>query len=80
MHTNIATALLNEVKARELDRYYEMEDSFASTSISTSVAELEKLIRDNGRGTVMDKTRALMVLYLSKPSIQDAQLNLWLML
>jgi len=66
MHTNIATALLNEVKARELDRYYEMEDQFASQSTLTSISQLEQMLKDKHRGTTVDKTRALMVLYLTK--------------
>merc|ERR1719235_2823242 len=75
MHTNIATALMNEIKARELDRYYQMEDNFSSQSLSTSISELEKLIREGQKGTALDKTRALMVLCLSKPSITSAQLS-----
>merc|ERR1712217_673141 len=75
MHTNIATALLNEVKARELDRYYVMEDQFSSQSLGTSCSELEKLIKGKEKGTILDKTRALMVLYLTKPSISQTQLQ-----
>mmetsp|Transcript_99506 Transcript_99506/g.310719 ORF Transcript_99506/g.310719 Transcript_99506/m.310719 type:complete len:646 (+) Transcript_99506:124-2061(+) len=75
MHTNIATALMNEVKARELHHYYEMEDQFSSQSVGTSVSQLEQLLGDKQRGTVLDKTRALMVLYLTKPSISSAQLQ-----
>merc|ERR1719235_2157296 len=73
MHTNIATALLNEIKARELDRYYEMEDHFASQSVGTSVEELMKLMREGHKGTALDKTRALMVLCVSKRSITEEQ-------
>mmetsp|Transcript_69130 Transcript_69130/g.202434 ORF Transcript_69130/g.202434 Transcript_69130/m.202434 type:complete len:645 (+) Transcript_69130:116-2050(+) len=75
MHTNIATALMSEVNARELHHYYEMEDQFSSQSVGTSVQQLEKLLGDTRQGTVMDMTRALMVLYLSKPSITEAQLT-----
>mmetsp|Transcript_128581 Transcript_128581/g.274239 ORF Transcript_128581/g.274239 Transcript_128581/m.274239 type:complete len:653 (-) Transcript_128581:42-2000(-) len=75
MHTNIATALMNEVKARELHHYYEMEDQFSSQSVSKSVSELEELLNDRQRGTILDKTRALMVLYLTKPSMTPSQLQ-----
>jgi len=75
MHTNIATALMSEVNARELHRYYEMEDQFSSQSVSTSVSQLEKLIAEQQKGTALDKTRALMVLYLTKPSIPSEQLK-----
>jgi len=75
MHTNIATALLQEIKERDLANYYEMEDRFASQSTSTSVSQLEQLFPDSQRGSRDDKTRALMSLYLSKPSIPPAQLQ-----
>lgn len=71
MHTNIATALLSEVKARELDMYYEMEDLFSSQSLSSSVSQLGEVLNDKERGTIVDKTRALMLLYLAKPSIAE---------
>lgn len=75
MHTNIATALLTEIKERELDRYYEMEDLFASQSLATSITQCEQLLASDRKGTMLDKTRAMMVLYLSKPSISSAQLR-----
>lgn len=75
MHTNIVTALLNEVKARELATYYEMEDNFGTNSLSTSISDLERLLQDGERGTLLDKTRALMVLYLTKQSITPTQLQ-----
>lgn len=69
MHTNIATALLGHVRARELDRFFEVEDQLASQSVGTSVTQMEELLADKQKGTLLDKTRALMVLYLTKPSI-----------
>jgi len=75
MHTNIATALVSEVRARGLDRYYELEDQFSSQSLGSSIAALTELMADAQQGTVLDKTRALMVLYLTKPSITPAQLQ-----
>lgn len=76
MHTNILWALLAETKARGLDRYYEMEEQFASQSLGTSVSQLEDVIADStSGGTVNDKTRSLMVLYLTKPAMPEAQLD-----
>jgi len=75
MHTNIATALMKEVEARQLHQYYEIEDQFSSQSSSTSVSQLEQLLNDSGKGTILDKTRALLVLYLTKESLSSAQLQ-----
>merc|ERR1712139_38543 len=75
MHTNIAMALMTEIKARELDKFYELEDQFSSQSVSTSIKSMEELLSAEQKGTLMDKTRALMCLYLSKPSIEQAKLQ-----
>lgn len=75
MHTNIAMALMSEIKAREIDKYYEMEDQFSSQSVSTSIKAMDELLSDSQKGTLLDKTRALMCLYLSKPSIEPAKLQ-----
>lgn len=75
MHTNIAMALMSEIKARELDKYYELEDQFSSQSVGTSIKAMEELMSETQKGTLLDKTRALMCLYLSKPSLEPAKLQ-----
>jgi len=75
MHTNIATALLNEIKERELDYYYSMEDQFSSKSTGTCISEIEGRLSSSQKGTLMDKTRALMCLYLSKQSMTPDQIQ-----
>lgn len=75
MHTNIAMALMSEIKARELDKYYEMEEQFSSQSVGTSIKSMEELLSESQKGTLLDKTRALMCLYLSKPSMDAAKLQ-----
>mmetsp|Transcript_66695 Transcript_66695/g.168225 ORF Transcript_66695/g.168225 Transcript_66695/m.168225 type:complete len:638 (+) Transcript_66695:135-2048(+) len=75
MHTNIATALMNEINVRDLANYYEIEDQFASQSLGTSISQVEALFSESQKGTLLDKTRALMVLYLTKPSITSAQMQ-----
>jgi len=75
MHTNIAHALVAEVKARELDRYYEFEDQLPSQSLGTSVSQLEQLLTSSQKGTLADKLRAIMVLVLTKPTVSQQQLQ-----
>lgn len=75
MHTNIATALMDEIKARGLDMYYEVEDQFSQQGMGAAISEMEKLLAVSQKGTTLDKTRALMVLYLTKPSLTSAQLT-----
>lgn len=75
MHTNIMTSILDAVKARDLGNYYNMEDQLSSQSVGTSVSQCEQLLVESQKGTVRDKTRALMVLYLTKTSISAEQLQ-----
>jgi len=75
MHTNIAMALMSEIKARELDKYYELEDQFTSQSVGTSIKSMDELLSESQKGTLLDKTRALMCLYLAKPTIETAKLQ-----
>lgn len=87
-HTNIATALLKHVNDRDLAHYYEMEDQFSSQSTQTSVSQIKEIFKKTCDATgldevsrnlrqsiVLDKARALMVLYLTKPKIPPAQLE-----
>eukprot|EP00435_Cladocopium_sp_Y103_P054346 s2661_g17.t1 len=68
MHTNIAHALVAEVKARELDRYYELEDQLPSQQSWQSRQSIqlakgrEQLLNASQKGTLADKLRAIMVL------------------
>jgi len=41
MHTNVVWALMSEIKARELDKYYVVEDQFSSQSIASAIKEME---------------------------------------
>ncbi|CEL95466.1 unnamed protein product [Vitrella brassicaformis CCMP3155] len=75
MHTNLATALVNEIKARELDKYYEFEDEVPGGSLTSLVSQMEAFIKHSTRGTLVDKTRALLVLYLLRQNIPKQQLS-----
>lgn len=55
MHTNIATAILSQIKARKLDLYFETEEKLMSKStLDTSLLDI---ITDPEAGTVEDKVR-----------------------
>lgn len=72
MHNNILTSLLADVTSRNLDRYFAVEEDFATQSTATAVRECEELINLD-RGTVLDKTRALLCLFLAKPDAPEIQ-------
>ncbi|CAL4062168.1 unnamed protein product, partial [Meganyctiphanes norvegica] len=72
-HMNIAMALLNSIKQRKLDVYFEMEEKIMGN------AALEKpiieVIRDNDCGNARDKLRLFMIYYLCSPNVTDAEFS-----
>lgn len=67
LHTNIAGALLDSIKDRKLDQFYELEnnliDSMFQSSTIAAVGQVEKLITS---GNQIDKLRLLLTLHLSR--------------
>ena len=73
-HTNILEAIMEEIKARDIPLFHEIEDTILSnsslynSSSSTKNADLEKvkgLLRDGNKGSLLDKTRLLATFILS---------------
>jgi sec1 family domain-containing protein 1 len=61
MHMNIATALLKEIKNRQLDNFYQLEENIAKQT----KAQMLELIKDPERGQAMDKLRLYIIWFLS---------------
>jgi len=62
MHMNIATALLKGIKERQLDNFFQIEESINKQT----KAQMFELIRDNDKGTdPMDKLRLFIIWFLS---------------
>ncbi|GFE54645.1 Sec1 family protein [Babesia ovis] len=74
MHTNLATALVDEVKSRELDRFYEFEYDLDLLSEKNCFQHFEDLLA-NDKASVMDLYRSLLLIALTRPNIPDSRLD-----
>ncbi|XP_065158003.1 protein sly1 homolog isoform X2 [Atheta coriaria] len=70
MHTTVATAILNAIKARKLDTFFELEEKIMGKA--TLDKSLLDIITDPETGTADDKMRLFIVYYLCNSQITDA--------
>lgn len=72
MHTNIATALLDQIKSRKLDVYFETEEKLMSKALLENLMEI---ISDPEAGTPEDKIRLFLIALICGQSLSDAQID-----
>lgn len=73
MHTNVATALLDEIKERKLDTFFEAEEKMITrSSMDKSVLDI---ISDPSAGTPADKLRLFLIYYILSPEVTDSDLS-----
>lgn len=65
LHTNVATAVLDHIKSRKLDVYFEYEEKLMSKS--TLDKSLLDIISDPDAGTPEDKMRLFLIYFITAP-------------
>eukprot|EP00117_Sycon_ciliatum_P018072 scpid60804/ scgid5571/ Sec1 family domain-containing protein 1; SLY1 homolog; Syntaxin-binding protein 1-like 2 len=73
MHTNLASALLEQIKDRKLDMFFDAEEKILSKS--TLDRPVLEIIQDPQAGTALDKLRLFLICYLMSSSMTDADLS-----
>lgn len=75
VHTSILQAAMNEVAARDVPQFYELEIALATGTYKNDSAKAKRdvmeLVSDSTKGNVDDKVRLVIVYALSKVKISD---------
>ena len=72
VHTNIATALLAAIKARELDSYFSLEESLV-TRAPLDRKELSALLSPDAKGNTEDKLRLFLMYYMATSDVSTPE-------
>ncbi|KAK7084719.1 Sec1 domain containing protein 1 [Halocaridina rubra] len=72
-HMSIAMALLNSIKSRKLDVFFETEEKIMGRT--TLEKPLLEIIRDPECGTPKDKVRIFLIMYLCSNTVTDPEFN-----
>lgn len=73
MHTTIATAMLEHIKARKLDVFFELEEKIMSKAAMDK--PIMDIINDLSVGTPEDKMRLFLIYFICGPPITDADFD-----
>jgi hypothetical protein len=73
-HTNIASQILQLIKARKLDTYFMLEDSIMSRSFQDK-KDITAYITENDKGSIEDKVRLLLIYYLCNDNLPKSELD-----
>merc|ERR550519_3092892 len=73
MHCSLATTILDVIKQRRLDVFFELEEKIMSgTTLDKSIMEI---LTDSETGTPDDKLRLFLIYYLLSPTVSDAEFD-----
>ena len=77
MHTSIATVILEQIKHRKLDVFFELEEKIMSKLQMSAVDEkaIKDVFEDPDAGTPEDKMRLFVIYFLCTPDLQDSEVD-----
>lgn len=71
MHTKVATSILNYIKSRRLDSFFELEEKIMSKL--TLDRPLIDVLKDPEFGQLEDKMRLFIIYYICTPNVPDSE-------
>lgn len=75
MHTTIATSILDQIKHRKLDTYFEIEEKIMSKTMLDNKS-LNEILLDPNSGSTSDKMRLFLIYYLyNSQSLSESDLK-----
>ncbi|XP_076273523.1 sec1 family domain containing Slh [Rhynchophorus ferrugineus] len=74
MHTSIATGILNIIKSRKLDTYFELEEKIMSKTQQLEKSILD-IISDPEAGNADDKMRLFIIYFICSPHLSEGDLK-----
>ncbi|KAG5882114.1 hypothetical protein JTB14_016877 [Gonioctena quinquepunctata] len=74
MHTSVATSILNCIKSRKLDTFFELEEKIMSKAQALE-KPLMDILTDPGAGTPDDKLRLFIIFYICLPHLSESDLQ-----
>uniref|UniRef100_A0A914UW23 Sec1 family domain-containing protein 1 n=1 Tax=Plectus sambesii TaxID=2011161 RepID=A0A914UW23_9BILA len=73
LHTNVATAVLDHIKVRKLDQFFETEEKLLNRQMPDT--PLIDTLRDPACGSTEDKLRLFLINYICSDSLSDSELK-----
>lgn len=73
MHTSLATAILDQIKLRKLDLFFELEEKILSKQNLDK--SLKEVFDDRDAGTPDDKMRLFLIFYICSHQLPDSEVD-----
>jgi hypothetical protein len=75
MHTSLATAILEQIKLRKLDVFFELEEKIMSRQTTTLDRSMLDVLEDPEAGTPEDRMRLFVIYFLCAQQVTTEEVD-----